>query len=145
MYIKLTHGRSAGSRGVGRNQGWQQARGTPCLEHAPLTSARCCAPWMQTWCPWKTQSHTHPSPRHLLPVAAAWRSAPAHTYKMLTKRVSKVLYTQLFIPLAIHCVPWSWTLRALVQLTRFCSLMITCPFLSNITNKTIQYCSYHRF
>lgn len=63
----------------------------------------------------------------------------------VNKRVSKVLYTQLFIPLAIHCVPWSWTLRALVQLTRFCSLMITCPFLSNITIKTIQYCSNYRF
>lgn len=114
MYIKLTHGRSAASRGVGRSQGWRQARGTPCLEHAPLTSARCCAPWMQTWCPWKTQSHTHPSPRHLLPVAAAWRSAPAHTYKMLTKESVKYfthnyLFNLLFIVSLGHGLYVHWS------------------------------------
>lgn len=114
MCIKLTHGRSAASRGVGRSQGWRQARGTPCLEHAPLTSARCCAPWMQTWCPWKTQSHTHPSPRHLLPVAAAWRSAPAHTYKMLTKESVKYythnyLFHLLFIVSLGHGLYVHWS------------------------------------
>lgn len=44
------------------------------------------------------------------------------------------------------CVPWSWTSRVLVQLTQFCSLMIcTCLFLPNLTNKTVQYCTYYRF
>lgn len=42
------------------------------------------------------------------------------------------------------CVPWSWTSRALVQLTQFCSLMIcTCLFLPNLTSKTVQYCTYN--